>query len=117
MDLSENARNVLEVDTRKRRFSHRWFDEKRIRLTASNFGQICKMRPTTSCKTIVSEKLNSPKNNFSKKRIYEKNKKPSAIEYFKKKKNVQVNQCGLFIDDEYPFLGASSSMMHQYLHD
>lgn len=43
----------IEIDTREQTDSQLWYQERKIRLTASSFGQICKMRPNTSCKNSV----------------------------------------------------------------
>jgi len=40
----------IEIDTREQTDSQLWYQECKIRLTVSSFGQICKMRPNTSCK-------------------------------------------------------------------
>lgn len=55
--LSKYQRDNLEIDTREQSSNSRWFAERRNRLTASDFGKICKMRPTTSCRNTVFNKL------------------------------------------------------------
>lgn len=38
---------------------------------------------------------------------YGKDMEPVAIDYFEKIWGTQIQKCGLLIDEEYPFLGAS----------
>lgn len=42
----------IEIDTREQNDSEIWYQERKIRLTASSFGKICKMRANTSCKNL-----------------------------------------------------------------
>lgn len=112
--LSKYQRDNLEIDTREQSSSSRWFTERRNRLTASDFGKLCKMRQTTSCRSFVFNKLYSSHNsNESLPCKYGKNMEPLAIEYFENKIGVQVNRCGLFIDEFYPYLGASPGMLYK----
>lgn len=41
------------MDTRDQSENLKWFQESKKRLTASKFGEICKMRQNTSCKRQV----------------------------------------------------------------
>ncbi|KAF0716914.1 YqaJ domain-containing protein, partial [Aphis craccivora] len=43
----------LEVNTKNLRNCQQWFNERRNRLTASNFGKVCKIKRTTSCKNTI----------------------------------------------------------------
>ena len=81
-----------------------WREERRKRLTASNFGVICNKLPHTKCDTIVKKILYSNFDNASLRygRIHEKD----AIDHLKSI-DVNVNECGLIIDEELPFLAAT----------
>jgi len=45
--LNEADRTEIEICTRDQSNNSLWFKERRLRITASNFGTICKMRPYT----------------------------------------------------------------------
>ncbi|KAJ8868812.1 hypothetical protein PR048_030353 [Dryococelus australis] len=86
---------------------HLWNTERRKLLTTSNFGRVCKMRATISCKNLVRSILYG---NFSTKGTWY----GIANEPVAKRKMVEEHgkvaiECdlGLFVDSEYPFLGAT----------
>ncbi|CAH1141268.1 unnamed protein product [Phyllotreta striolata] len=83
-----------------------WFEERRKRLTASNFGRICKLLDTTNRKKVVESLLHDT----FKGNIYTKwgtDNEPCARSNFEKLLNVVVKDCGLFVHPDYPFLAAS----------
>jgi len=112
--LSKCQRDILEVDTREQSSSSKWFAERRNRLTASDFGKICKMRQTTSCKITVFNKLYNSSGSVNEPIAckYGNNMEPLAIKHFENKIGVQVRRCGLYIDEQYPYLGASPGILH-----
>lgn len=76
------------------------------RLTASNFGAVCKMRAATSCTTIVKSILyqsffGNPATMWG--REHER----VAIEEFSEKQKMEIKECGLFVHKKYPFLAAT----------
>ena len=106
--LLENAENrqKIESDTRDQGESELWISLRREMLTASNFGTVCRMRPSTSCAATVkailySSFLDNPatKYGLDNEKIA---RKELAI-----KLNKEIKPCGLFIDIENPCLGAS----------
>lgn len=75
-------------------------------MTASNFGRICKLRPKTSCANTVKNMLYQQ---FlgSAATQYGKDNEYRAIEAFEEITGMKINPCGLFIDQNHPFLAAS----------
>ncbi|KAJ8964211.1 hypothetical protein NQ314_005040 [Rhamnusium bicolor] len=83
-----------------------WYEERRKRLTASNFGRIYKLLDTTDRKTVVKDLLHS---NFTGNVYtrYGNDNELKAIKDFEKILGQCVVSCGLFIHQDYPFLAAS----------
>lgn len=103
--MSEETRLKLERDTTHQANSKTWQVERRIHLTASNFGRICKMRPTTSCKNTVYDILY--RHVTTKAMEYGKITENTAKNTFQKLTNLEVTSCGLFVDKDIPYLAAS----------
>jgi len=99
----------LEYITREQNCSQDWFIERKKRLTASNFGDICKMKVTTSCKKKVHNMLYKP-NTMCKEISYGIQMEPIARIEFQKLSNMLVKSCGLFTDNTFPYLAASPGM-------
>ncbi|KAJ8921167.1 hypothetical protein NQ315_013639 [Exocentrus adspersus] len=83
-----------------------WYEERKIRLTASNFGRIFKLLDKTDRNIIVNDLLHSnfTGNTFTK---YGNDNEINAIKDFEKVLGQCVISCGLFIHQDYPFLAAS----------
>jgi len=105
LQLSEEQRRIIEENTRNQRNCQQWFSERRARLTASNFGRVCKMRANTSCKNTVYDILYG--NVTSRAMEYGKIKEDEARQTFEKITKLEVKSCGLFIDEDIPYLAAS----------
>ncbi|XP_025207632.1 uncharacterized protein LOC112603333, partial [Melanaphis sacchari] len=75
------------------------------RLTASNFGRICKMRRNSSCKNAVYLILYQTFN--SKSVQYGRDMENQAKTAFQNIMGLTVEQCGLFIDKNISYLAAS----------
>jgi hypothetical protein len=63
----EEIKNLEEL-TRAQRDSSAWHEQRTVRLTASNFGRVCNMRPSTDRSNFVKELLipSSVGNKFTK---------------------------------------------------
>lgn len=101
----------IEYETRDQSKSEVWYHERKIRLTASRFGQICKMRSNTSCKNIVHNILYASNNLHTKSLQYGKEMETIARQKLEQLLNEKVHDCGLIIDQEFPFLAASPGII------
>lgn len=108
LELIESARNrnYIQAKTIGQGANQEWLKHRKIRLTASFFGQVCKLRPTTSCKNITKQLLyNTFKGNDATK--YGNENEPVALKDAEKLLGLRIEPCGLFIDEKRPYLGAS----------
>lgn len=101
----------LEVNTRNQRNCQQWFNERRNRLTASNFGKVCKMRRTTSCKNTVHTLLYGTQFQNIKQLEYGKKFESEALIQASNILKKNIDSCGFFVDHEIPFLGASPGII------
>lgn len=117
LSLSLTAIKTLEYQTRNQSDSQTWFTERRNRLTASNFGKICKMRPNTSCKNTVFEILYNTNNTKTNAIDYGKESENMAIKTLKKIIKIPIQKCGLFVDDNIPYLAATpgNAFFHYFI--
>lgn len=103
--LNEEQRKILERETVDQSLSNKWIERRRKMLTASNFGKIIKMRQTTGCQNFVKNHLFGGVTTAAME--YGKSNEETAINEFKKILNVDIKKCGIFVDKEYPYLGAT----------
>ena len=95
----------LECETRLQRDSDKWLEERRKILTASNFSKVCKRRSTTGCEKLVKYMLYS---DFDTEALqFGRENEMRAIKDTERKKGISIQRCGLFIDEDLPFLGAT----------
>lgn len=106
LEKSKEELATIEVQTRGQSGNPLWNQERMTRLTASHFGEICKMRKTTSCINKIKQLLYSPflGNDNTK---YGIEHEPFAIKQFEEEFGLKVEPCGLFIDEENFIFGAS----------
>ncbi|XP_060862495.1 uncharacterized protein LOC132939379 isoform X1 [Metopolophium dirhodum] len=96
----------IEIDTREQSECDKWFQERRIRLTASRFGHICKMRKTTSCENSVYDILYGS-DIHSKAIQYGNDMEVVARKKAERFLSKEIYACGLFVDKEIGYLAAS----------
>ncbi|CAK1589570.1 unnamed protein product [Parnassius mnemosyne] len=103
---SEEERTRIERQTILQSESSEWLELRRSLLTASNFGKVIKMRPDTSCANIVKQllyKININAAPMQHGREYEK----KALQQLSTQEALDIRPCGLYIDPEIPYLGAT----------
>ncbi|KAF2889994.1 hypothetical protein ILUMI_16179, partial [Ignelater luminosus] len=112
-ELTKEAGNSVEIErqTIGQHVNPLWLNIRRDRLTASNFGTICRGRPSTSCHAIVQKLLyaisGEDEMNLPASIRYGRLNESTAIQEFVKITGLAVNSCGFFIYKDAPFLGAS----------
>lgn len=95
----------IERETVLQSDSSEWLELRRSLLTASNFGRVCKMRPTTGCESLVKQILYTVVDCEAMQ--YGRTNEETARVVLEKEIGENVQKCGIFIDSEYPFLGGS----------
>lgn len=106
----------IEIETREQNECQKWLHERKLRLTASNFGKVCKMRKNTSTKNIVYSMLYAPApqaKSLQYGRVTEVIARKKAEEFI----GESVQLCGLIIDSEIPYLAASPGILNLYYID
>ncbi|XP_054265988.1 uncharacterized protein LOC128988593 [Macrosteles quadrilineatus] len=106
LELDARESEKLEQDTIGQHNNSLWEEKRKNRLTASKFGQIVKRKDHTPCHNLVKNLL-YPKNLNSAAVVFGRLHEKEAISKYEEEHNVVVKECGLFIDNAYPFLGAS----------
>ncbi|XP_071652583.1 uncharacterized protein [Temnothorax longispinosus] len=106
--LAENAKNrkQIERNTIDQRDSELWLFTRSLMLTASNFGKVCRMRLETPRASTVKDILFPPCTDTAAMK-YGRDREEDARKELAAKLKKQIKPCGLFIDGENPFLGAS----------
>ncbi|XP_031353734.1 uncharacterized protein LOC116178384 [Photinus pyralis] len=103
---SDHEIEKIERATQTQESCSLWYIERRKRLTASKFGDVCRRREYTSCKVLVDSIIYS-KHFFSQACDYGKRNEKNAREAVEQVVGAKIQPCGLFIDSSHPFLAAS----------
>ncbi|CAI6350462.1 unnamed protein product [Macrosiphum euphorbiae] len=106
VSLKNSNIDEIESNTRDQTNSEAWYRERRLRLTASRFGQICKMRSTTSCKNTVYNILYASEAQ-SKSLQYGRDMEDIARKEAQKIIGEQIQAIGLIVDPIISYLAAS----------
>ncbi|XP_046686669.1 uncharacterized protein LOC124372331 [Homalodisca vitripennis] len=106
LKLDTETRTQLELDSRGQSTCELWKHERRKRLTASNFGKICRMKSTTPCQKTVEQLLYKSFVGNKAMRYGVENER-NAIDELENLIGAKVEECGLFVDPVHPFLAAS----------
>jgi len=99
-------REEIERQTIDQHQNIKWFETRRKLLTASNFGKIINRRLDTGCENLVKCLLYTTQ--FTATQLeYGRENEPVALRELEKYLGKKVKPCGLFIDSEHFFLGAT----------
>ncbi|XP_063215915.1 uncharacterized protein LOC134527292 [Bacillus rossius redtenbacheri] len=107
LEKTVEERREIERATLLQAGSGEWLERRRKMLTASKFGRICRRRATTSCKALVKNIIYSSSISSVPAIAYGKKNESIALEQLERQENLVIQQCGLFIDEQLPFLGAT----------
>lgn len=107
LQVTEDIRKHIEQKTIGQAGNNDWFEARKNRLTASNFGSICKRLKTTKYGPTVHRLLYKENNDNLPALQYGRLNEPEAIRQYEKEKNVKVTPCGLFVDLHLGFLAAT----------
>ena len=97
---------ALEFQTRGQSSNSKWTDERSKRLTSSNFGRIVKATVKTDFDKLASSLINTKHINteaINHGRKYER----CAIERYNIDHDVTVQDCGIFVSKDHPYIAAS----------
>lgn len=105
MEITDAESKILEASTILQRDSAIWLHERRKRLTASFFGQVLNKLPYTKCDNLVKSILyqNTDTAGMKYGRLHEQD----AKKYLTDKLGIKVSPCGLFVNKDMPYLGAT----------
>lgn len=103
--MNEDEIRDLERRTREQAGSHEWFIEREKRLSASNFGKVMALKESTDPRNRVFDILYRSFHNEALQ--YGKQMEPVARSLFAEKFGKTIEDCGMTVCLEYPFLSAS----------
>ncbi|XP_063235828.1 uncharacterized protein LOC134541192 [Bacillus rossius redtenbacheri] len=104
---TDEERRQIERETILQAGSGEWLEMRRKLLTASKFGRVIRIKPTTSCKNLVRaiiyshDILNVPAVQHG------RHSEEIAIKQLEGQEKINISKAGLFIDQEHPFLAAT----------
>lgn len=96
----------LEIRTRGQTSNIAWKEERRKRIHSSSFGRICKARNTTDFDAL-SKKLIMPVEFSTASVRYGRQYEAAAVAAYETDYNIVTEECGIFVCDTFPFLGAT----------
>ncbi|XP_076301597.1 uncharacterized protein LOC143219551 [Lasioglossum baleicum] len=107
LEHNHQHREVFEHLSRGQHEDPMWHAVRKVLLTASNFGKVCSLRDTTSRKRLTGDILHPPELTDCAPVQWGKDKEKVAREELEIVKKIEIQDCGLFIDEEFPYLGAT----------
>lgn len=110
LEKSAEEYRALEQRTRLQTDCMEWRDYRKKLLTASIFGKVCKMRPTTGCSSTVKAILYK-EDFYAKSVMWGRNNEDVARDVFCRNTSLEISTCGLCVNSKWPYLGVSSDGM------
>lgn len=108
LKLSSEQRSELQFATVSQRASPLWYEHRRKRLTSSHFGDVCIRKNTTSCASLVKRILQPANALFNLPAVrYGSENEERARQKLSEQECVVIQECGLFVDDEFEYLGST----------
>ena len=96
----------LELITRQQSLSKEWFEARKSRLTASNFGRVMNRKSAPTVKFLknlfCTKQITAPSLEYGKRHESEAKKG-----YMERHRNTHFHECGLVVNKNYAFLGAT----------
>ena len=119
LKMSKVEAELIEISTRGQSVNPKWLQAREGRITASQFGRICKMRPTTPPDNVVRDIMGYKQDSKGSLRSkpaplqwgsqHESVARERYVKFMKKKghKRLTVMERGLVVQSDLPYLGAS----------
>ncbi|VDI42211.1 Hypothetical predicted protein, partial [Mytilus galloprovincialis] len=104
--VTQSDVDLIERSTRLQSCSPKWLEERRFRLTASTFGEICKVTSRRNTDKFCHS-LFYGSNIQSKALSHGKNYEAKALKAFNLKFDKNAKRCGFYVSIDKSFLGAS----------
>jgi len=105
---TDQERKNIERKTINQKDSNEWKELRRRMLTASKFGEIVRMQLKTSCVNKVKDLLYGGfDGNYKQSCQWGIMNEENAIKAMENEIEQKIDRCGLFIDSDRPYLGAS----------
>ena len=111
--VSQEEAEKIQLETKEQSQSLVWYKERQCRITASYFGRVCKMRPTTSGSKLATTITSQCQKKFTPVACaWGKDNEPLAVEAYiqymaMQQRPITVSQTGLIINPNFSYLGAS----------
>ena len=106
LTLNKAEITELEQNTRGQFSNPLWKAERSNRLTASNFGIICRKRPSTTSKNIIKNIIHSAFKGSAATKWGQDNEMKAKLKFEEVYMN-KIEDCGFFVHEQYGFLGAT----------
>lgn len=100
-------RDGIERNTILQRDSSEWLEIRKNLITASNFGPVCKRQVSKDTAPLVKNILYKSNISHVVSIAHGIENEQQALQKIEQQENVSIEPCGLFIDKDFPFIGAT----------